>query len=182
MLDSLSNHQVQAHERWYAVYVRSRHERCVATHFGSHSVEYFLPTYKELHKWKNGCRIQLELPLFPGYLFTRIYLSQKLSVLRCPGVIRFVEVNHEPSPVEDCEVENLRLGIQQYPTHPHPYITAGTTVRIRRGPFAGKVGIMVRHEGVLRVIISMDLLKRAVAVELDLADVDVLEEKTATPH
>src|SRR5215813_13003195 len=101
MQASLPNQQFV--QRWYAVYVRSRHEKCVAAHFGTKSLEYFLPTYKEVRKWKNGCRMQLDLPLFPGYLFARIFLWQRLCVLECPGVIRFVGFNQDLTPLEDCE-------------------------------------------------------------------------------
>jgi transcription antitermination factor NusG len=164
----------QLSQRWYAIYVRSRHEKSVAAHFSLKSVEYFLPTYQEIHKWKNGCRMQLDLPLLPGYVFAKIVLSQRLCILECPGVIRFVGFNHELTPVEDCEIEGLRLGSQKHLVRPYPYLTAGTNVRVRRGPFEGRMGILVRDEGGIRVVISLDLLKRAIAVELDLADVDVV--------
>ena len=161
-------------QRWYAVYVRPRHEKFVATHFGVKSVEYFLPTYKEIHKWKNGCRMQMELPLFPGYLFARISLSQRIPVLECPGVIRFVGFNHELSPVEDSEIESLRLGLQMHFARPHPYMAVGTRIRVRCGPFEGRIGSLVREQGQTRVVLSMDILKRSIAVELNLADVDVM--------
>jgi transcription antitermination factor NusG len=169
----------QLSQCWYAVYVRPRHEKCVAAHFGVNSVEYFLPTYKTVHKWKNGCRMQLELPLFPGYLFARIFLSQRLCVLKCPGVVRFVGFNHDLSPVEDREVESLRLGLQTCFARPHPYLAAGTTIRVRRGPFEGRTGTLVQEPGRIRVILSMDLLKRAIAVELDLADLDEMPAAAA---
>ena len=169
----------QLSQRWYAIYVRPRHEKVVANHFGVRSVECFLPVYKELHKWKNGSRMQLDFPLFPGYLFVRICLSQRLCVLQCPGVIRFVGFNHDTTPVEDSEVESLRLGLQKYLTRPHPYLTVGTKVCVRRGPFEGRMGILLRGEGRDRVIISMELIKRAIAVELDLADLDVAPQLAA---
>jgi transcription antitermination factor NusG len=171
---SLPNQQLC--QRWYAIYVRPRHEKVVATHFGSRSVEYFLPTYREVHKWKNGCRMHLDLPLFPGYLFSRISLSQRLCVLTCPGVIRFVGFNEDLTALEDSEVESLRLGLEKYLTRPHPYLTTGAKIRVRNGPFEGRTGILVRDGGGLRVIISMELLKRAIAVELDLADVDLAHQ------
>lgn len=161
-------------QRWYAVYVRPRHEKIVAAHFGVKSVEYFLPTYKETHNWKNGCRMQMELPLFPGYLFARISLSQRVCVLECPGVIRFAGFNHKPSPVEDCEIESLRLGLQLHFARPHPYLATGTRVRVRQGPFEGRMGTLVREQGRIRVILSMDLLNRSIAVELGLEDLDVM--------
>lgn len=170
---------LQLSQRWYAIYVRSRHEKSVAAHFSLKSVEYFLPTYQEIHKWKNGCRMQLDLPLLPGYVFAKIFLSQRICILECPGVIRFVGFNHEPIPVEDCEVESLRLGLQKHLARPYPYLTAGTNIRVRRGPFEGRMGVLVRDEGGVRVIISLDLLKRAIAVELDLADVDVIPSVSA---
>ncbi len=167
-------------QRWYAVYVRPRHEKFVASHLDVKSVEYFLPIYKEIHNWKNGCRMHMELPLFPGYLFTRIFLSQRVSVLECPGVIRFVGINHELSPVEDSEIESLRLGLQTHFARPHPYLAVGTKIRVRCGPFEGRIGSLVREQGQTRVILSMDILKRSIAVELNLADVDVMPIAAAT--
>ena len=164
----------QLSQRWYAIYVRARHEKSVAAQFSLKSVEHFLPTYQEVHKWKNGCRMQVDLPLLPGYVFAKIFLSQRLCILECPGVIRFVGFNQELTPVENCEIESLRLGLQKHLARPYPYLTAGTNIRVRRGPFEGRMGILVRDEGGIRVVNSLDLLKRAIAVELDLADVDVV--------
>lgn len=175
--NALLNHQIL--QRWYVVYVRPRHEKSVAAHFGLKSVEHFLPTYKEEHKWKNGCRISVKLPLFPGYLFTRILLSQRVCVLACPGVIRFVGFNQDPTPVEDREVESLRLGLQKYLARPHPCLAAGTRIRVERGPFEGRVGILIRDQAGVRVVISMELLQRAITVELDLADLYVMPEAAA---
>jgi len=172
MQTSLTHQQV--FQRWYALYVRHHHAKCVAAHFSVKSIEYFLPTYTEVHKWKNGCRMQLDLPLFPGYLFARILLSQRSCVLECPGVIRFGAFNRDLSPVDDCDIESLRLGLQRYFVRPHPYLRVGTRLRVRRGPFEGRTGTLVREQGRIRAILSMDLLKRAIAVELDLADVDVI--------
>src|SRR4029077_19043083 len=169
----------QLSQRWYAIYVRSRHEKSVAAHFSLKSVEHFLPTYQETRKWKNGCRMRLDLPLLPGYVFAKIVLSQRLCILECPGVIRFVGFNHHPTPVEDCEIEGLRFGLQRHLARPYPYLTAGTNIRVRRGPFEGRIGILVRDEGGVRVIISLDLLKRAIAVEMDVADVDVMPSMPA---
>jgi transcription antitermination factor NusG len=169
-------------QRWYAVYVRPRHEKCVALQLRLKTIEHFLPTYEEVRKWKNGCRMQVELPLFPGYVFTRIPLSQRLRVLTCPGVIRFVGFNQDLTPIEDHEVESLRLGLKTNLARPHPYLTVGTKVRVRRGPFEDRIGILMRHERRFRVIISMDLLKRAIAVEMDLADVDVVLPPSVPPQ
>jgi transcription antitermination factor NusG len=157
---------------WYALYTCSRHEKQVARHLDSRQVTNLLPLYESVRRWKDR-KVRLELPLFPGYLFVHIPFEQRIKVLTIPGAVSLVGANGcaLPVPVED--VERLRNGMRDgVSMMPHPFLTAGRCVRIRRGPFAGGVGFLLRKKGVFRVVISFDLIKQSMALELDACDIE----------
>lgn len=163
---------------WYAAYTSARHEKKVAAQLEERTVECFLPLYETVRRWKN-MRARVQLPLFPGYVFVRMPLRDRLKVLQLPGVVRLVGFNGLPQSLPDDDIEKLRTGLgQRLRAEPHPYLTAGRRVRIAGGPLAGFSGIIVRRKGSLRVVISLDLLTRSVAVDVDSAD---LEAATSMP-
>ncbi len=158
--------------RWYAVYTCCRHEKQVAAQFASREIEHYLPVYESVHRWKNG-RALVQLPLFPGYVFVRIALRDRVRVLQVPSVVSLVGASGMASPLSDDEVELIRRGIcGGLRVEPHPYLKAGRRVRVRRGPLAGSEGILVRKKGTLRLVIALDLIMRAMAVEVDAEDVE----------
>ena len=158
--------------RWYAAYTCARHEKRVAEQLERRSVELFLPLYETVHRWKNG-RARLELPLFPGYVFVRIAMRERLRILEVPSVVRLVGFGGLPTPLPEGEVEALREGLtRDLRAEPHPFLTVGRRVRVRSGPLQGLEGILVRRKGNCRVVISMDLIMRSIVVDLDLADVE----------
>lgn len=162
--------------RWYAAYTWSRHEKNVAHHFGERSIRHYLPTYKTVHRWKNG-RAQLELPLFPGYVFVRIPLKERLQPLQVPGVVRLVGFNGHPTPLPDAEIQALiDLSAQGLTAEPYEYLTVGKRVRIRTGPLQGLEGILVRKKNSFRVVISVDLIMRSVVVDVDAFDLEPVPE------
>ncbi|HET9177840.1 MAG TPA: UpxY family transcription antiterminator [Terriglobia bacterium] len=151
---------------WYAVYTRSRHEKSVAEQLHGKGVETFLPLYQTVRRWKNG-EHRVELPLFPGYAFARFSLADRLPVLKVPGVVRLVGFNGVPAALEDREVEDLRQALAAgVAAWPHPYLTEGSRVRITAGPLAGRQGILVRRQGTVRVVLSIDLIQRSVLVDV----------------
>jgi len=156
---------------WYAVYTCSRHEKRVAEHLEGRAVEVFLPQYETVSRWKDR-RVCLNLPLFPGYLFVHIQLCERVRVLEVPGVVRLVGANGQPAALPDCELEKLRDGLSgSLRAEPHPFLAAGRRVRIVRGPLDGLVGILLRHKGQYRVVISLDLIQRSICVDVDITDV-----------
>ena len=160
--------------RWYAAYTSPRHEKWVAGQLSDLQVECFLPLYKSVRRWKDR-RKQLELPLFPGYVFVRIALQDRLRVLRMPGVVQFVAFQGRPAALAEPEIAVLRHGIQaNRQFEPHPYLKAGRRVRVRNGAMQGVEGILVRKKDSLRVVISIDMIMRSVALEVDAADIEVL--------
>jgi transcription antitermination factor NusG len=160
--------------RWYAAYTSANHEKRVAEQLGLRSVEHFLPLYASVRRWKNGC-VKLQRPLFPGYVFVRMALRERLRVQQIPGVARLVGFNGMLAALPDEEIEALRTslgsGMQGVP---HPYLAAGRRVRVTNGPMAGVQGVLRRRKGKARLVVSLELIKRAMAVEIDEADVETI--------
>ena len=155
---------------WYAAYTSANHERRVAMQLGQRSVEHFLPLYESVRRWKDR-RMKLQLPLFPGYVFVRLALRDRLQVLQVPGVARLVGFHGGPAALPDEQIEALQNGLgNSLAVEPHPYLTAGRRVRVLRGPLAGLEGAVVRRKKRVRFVISVELIRRAVAVEVDEAD------------
>lgn len=163
--------------RWYAAYTRANHEKRVASEIEARAVEHFLPVYSSVRRWKDR-RVMLELPLFPGYVFVRLALRDRLRVLQIPSVVRLVSFNGTPAALPDTEMEAMRSGLGKcLRAEPHPFLTVGRRVRITAGPFTGLEGVLVRKKNNLRVVVSIDLIQRAMAIELEAAELNALLEK-----
>lgn len=160
--------------RWYAAYTRSNHERTAAEQMKRRSIEHFVPTYETVRTWKDR-RKRLEMPLFPGYVFVRVAIEERLSVLVVPGIVRLVGFENRPVPVADEEIESLRTIVdRRLRPEPHPFLPVGRKVRIKRGALEGVTGILVRKKGRVRLLISVDLIRQSAAVEVDSADVEAI--------
>jgi transcription antitermination factor NusG len=156
---------------WYAAYTCANHEKRVASEIEARGVEHFLPVYSSVRRWKDR-RVTLELPLFPGYVFVRLALRDRLRVLQIPSVVRLVGFNGLPAALPDEEMEILRSGLsKRLRAEPHPFLAVGRRVRITGGPFAGLEGVLKRKRNSLRVVVSLSLIQRSVAVDVDIADV-----------
>ena len=160
--------------RWYALHTYSRHEKRVHEDLRLHAIESFLPLYETVHRWKNGCKVRVELPLFPGYLFVRIDPRERFKALNIPGAISIVGSLNGPWPLPDAEITCLRSNLRSCKFEPHPYLAVGQKVRIKSGPLADMTGFLVRQSGGLRVVLSMDLIQQAAAVEVDVDDVEAI--------
>jgi len=158
--------------RWFAAYTNSRHEKCVAKHFDERQIESFLPLYQKLHHWTKRNSVRLDLPLFPNYVFVHIGPQQRTSVLAVPGVLGMVGRGNIASSLPDAEIEALRTGLQLRKFEPHHYLAAGERVRIKAGSMEGMEGILLRKKNELRVVLTLDLIQRSVAVEVDAQDVE----------
>lgn len=159
-------------QHWFAVYVRSRHEKRVGQHLDARQIEYFLPLYQARREWKDGSRQTVNFPLFPNYLFVRIARRGRVSVLEVPGVLWIVGGGAESSSVDDRYVEFLRESLAQGRIEPHPYMVAGERVRVRSGAMSGMEGVLVREKSGFRVVVTLELIKRSMAVELDASDLE----------
>jgi transcription antitermination factor NusG len=154
---------------WYAVRVRSNYERTVSTVLDHKGVEQFLPTYRSRRVWSDRVKT-IELPLFPGYVFCRIPLEERNRVITTDGVVGFVGAGRQPIPVSEAEIDAIRTIVQsQAPAEPWPFLKIGQTVRINRGSLSGIEGILIKVKSSWRLVVSVMLLERSVAVEIDAA-------------
>jgi len=164
-----------SHAGWFAVYTSSRHEKRVAQHFCQRGIEHFLPLYQSQRKWRDGSRVTLDLPLFPGYVFVRIDRSQRGGVLSVPGALAVVGgAGRQPMALPDSVIEALRCGLIQKTVEPHPLLTVGQRVRIRSGAFSGMEGIVQRKRNGFRVVLTVEQIMQSIAVEVDEGDVEAL--------
>jgi transcription antitermination factor NusG len=153
--------------KWYAAYTSANHEKHVAGELRRRSMECYLPLYDSIRRWKDR-RVRLELPLFPGYVFVRLALRDRLQVLRVPGVARLVGFDGQPAVVPTEDIEAIRTCLAgDHPLLPHRYLERGQRVRVLSGPLAGLTGVVVRQKKQTRVVISFELLMRSVVVELE---------------
>lgn len=159
---------------WYALYTCSRQEKLVAEKIEQRRISCFLPLYRSVRRWKDRPK-ELELALFPGYVFVHIALQDKLQVLQVPGAVRLVTFNGQPAALPELEIECLRNQQSNSGTiEPHPYLRVGRRVRVRGGPMQGLEGIIRRVKDKCRVVFSIDLIMRSIAVEMDEADLELV--------
>jgi len=153
--------------RWFALHVRSRHEKSVQTHLDTKNKEVFLPLYSERKKWADRMKT-VSLPLFPGYVFCRFDPGDRHSVLVTPGVIDVLRVGPEPAPIADSEIEALQLiDSSRVSVEPYPSMVKGQSVVITDGPLKGLLGTIANVRNELRLVVNVELLCRSVLVEID---------------
>lgn len=152
---------------WYAVHTRSRHEKMVATALTGKGFDAYLPLYKARRRWSDRVK-ELDLPLFPGYVFSRFEITDMLSVLKCTGVARVVTFGQEPAAIDPVELERVRTIVDSGLTVlPWPHLVVGEKVYLVEGPLEGVEGVIARIKGNLRLVVSVTMLQRSVAVEID---------------
>ena len=161
MQDSLPN------TAWYAVAVRPRHEKTVERVLNNKSIQSFVPLYAARRSWSDRVKT-LNLPLFSGYVFCRFAMENFVHVLSTPSVSYIVTFDSRPAAIPDEEIAGLRAVLASgLPYGPFSYIHPGQTVRIEAGCFAGLSGTVLREKDHYRLVVSVNLLRRAVAVEID---------------
>lgn len=154
-------------DQWYAVRVRSRHEGTVARHLTARGLESFLPLYRRLNQWSDRAK-KIDLPLFPGYVFCHFNSEDRLPVLTVPGVVHVVGAGKIPAPIQESEIASIQAAVKAgLYREPWPYLQIGNKVTIARGPLSGVEGILVGFKGRERLVLSITLLQRSVAVQID---------------
>ena len=153
--------------RWYAVRTRSRFEVTTSLALRDKGLIHFLPTYRSKRQWSDRIK-ELDLPLFPGYVFCRFCASEPWPVLNSPGVVHIVSAGSRPIPVDDREIESVRTVCNaDVKASPSPAIAPGQRLVIVRGPLKGAEGTLVRAKDHSRLVVSISLLQRAIAAELE---------------
>jgi transcription antitermination factor NusG len=142
----------------------------VGQHLAGRDVELFLPQYTSKRRWHDR-KVNLPMPLFPGYLFVRISINDRTRVLTAPGVIMLVGVGGLPQPLEDAEIEQLKMAVTSCNPQPHEFIKIGERVTVTHGPLQGYEGFLVRDKGNNRVVLSMDLIRQSMSVEVDVDEI-----------
>jgi transcription antitermination factor NusG len=157
--------------QWFAIWTRSRHERTVHDQLAERGIEAFLPTVTRWSRWKDR-RKKIDWPLFPGYCFGRFAPADRLPVLKCSGVVSIVSFDGNLAPIPDETIEGIRTLVHStLPYDPCPLLKTGSRVEVVHGPLKGVTGILERKGSQARLILSVDLIGRAVSVQVDAADV-----------
>jgi transcription antitermination factor NusG len=152
---------------WYAIRVRSNFENAVSASLASKGYPEFLPTYRSRRRWSDRIK-EVRMPLFPGYVFCRFDPNNRLPILQTPGVVNVVSFAKTPTPVEESEIAAVqRIVASDVLSRPWPFLNAGDRVQVIDGPLAGLEGILLEFKKSLRLVVSVTLLQRSVAVEID---------------
>jgi transcription antitermination factor NusG len=155
------------HWPWFALLLRTSREKSACLLLENAGYECFLPISKYMRRWSDRMK-EVEVPLFPGYLFCRMNPNDRLPVLMTPGVIQIVGTGKTPIPVEEQEIAAIqRVGTSGLSTMPWPYLQVGHVARIEEGPLRGMTGIVIRIKSGLKLVLSVNLLQRSIAVEID---------------
>jgi transcription antitermination factor NusG len=157
---------------WYALHIRSRHEKRVAERLSASSMQTFLPLHRSRHTWKNGVHADVDLPLFPCYLFAKASIYDRLRLLQHPGVLGFAASSARPTAIPEEEIALLKAATESFKAEPHPYLSSGDAVRIVAGPLNGMRGILMRRKQEYRVVLSVEAIMRSIAVEVSEFDIE----------
>jgi transcription antitermination factor NusG len=162
---------------WYAVHTRSRHERKVASELAGRSFVVFLPEYKTLSRRRDR-RKQILTPLFPGYLFvqTRMTTENRIAILQASSVVQIVGISNRPLVVPDHQIESIRIILDStQAAEPQTVLTSGQLVQVLEGPLKGVIGVVEKAQR-KRIIVSVEILGRAVAADLETSAVVAYRE------
>jgi transcription antitermination factor NusG len=160
---------------WLAAYTRPCHEFHVAQQLSKKGVQSLLPTFERYTRWSDRVR-RSQAPLFPGYVFVRVQNAERIAVLQTAGVVHLVSVAGRPAPLGDEEIEKLRTcHTHSGLVEPHPFLKNGHRVRVKHGPFAGWEGVLVERQNGARLIVTVEMIRQSVALNLHGADVEPLD-------
>jgi transcription antitermination factor NusG len=162
----------QVQRSWFVLTAKHQHEPTVARLLAAKGLAVFQPRYSEVRRWKDRQKT-IELPLFPGYVFFRAGLERRVEVLSTPGVFSIVSFGNDAAEIDGEEIDAIRRACDsRMAVRPHPFLTVGDRVSVTAGPLAGVSGILQKHKDACRLVLSIELLGRSAAVEIDAADVE----------
>ncbi|MDY7033934.1 MAG: UpxY family transcription antiterminator [Thermodesulfobacteriota bacterium] len=169
-LSVINSSNVAETKKWYAIYTRSRHENKVYTGLKNKNFEVFLPKAEKWSRRKDR-RKKIWWPLFPGYIFVQSWLDNYAhhDILKTTGVVKIVGINGQPLPIVDEEIRSLKLLVESgQQILSHDYLKTGDKVIVVEGPMEGVIGTILRPQSKKdKLVISIHLLQRSVAVEMD---------------
>ena len=151
---------------WFALRVRPNYEKPVAAALRGKGFQEFLPLVQSRRQWSDRVKV-MDLPLFPGYLFCRLNLEQRMPLLTTPGFLYLVGVGKNPEPVDEREIEAIQSVLRSgLPVTPWPSLMVGQKVRLKHGPLRGLEGVLTRIANQHRMYVAVTLLKRSISVEV----------------
>ena len=152
---------------WHAIYTRHQHEKTVAQILSYKGFDVFLPLYPAVHRWKDRDK-QLSLPLFPCYVFLNGGMERRLDIVTTPGMYSFVGTERGATAIPTAEIDAIRRAVESsVRVEPHPFLKCGDRVRVKSGPLQGVEGFLVRKKNLYRLVLSVELLGQAVALDVD---------------
>jgi transcription antitermination factor NusG len=157
---------------WYALRIRPRFEKLAAKHLRDKGYEEYLPLCRSARRWSDRMKT-VEMPLFSGYVFCKFDIQDRLPILVVPGVLWVVGIGKVPATIPESQISYLQQAIASgMQCGPWPFVQAGQSITVERGPLAGLKGTVIEVKSSLRLILSLPLLQRSVAVEIDRHCVD----------
>ena len=179
------NHNVgitAASLEWNVAYTRHQHEKSVAENLTGKGFEVFLPTYDVMRRWSDRKK-QVTLPLFPCYVFVRSNFERRFGIITTPGIHLVIMFAGRPATVPDHELDAIRKALQSnLRVEPHPFLRCGDWVRVTSGPLIDVEGILIRKKSSCRLVLSVELLGKSAAVEIDAFSVKPVPRRaTRTP-
>ncbi|MGH9344413.1 MAG: UpxY family transcription antiterminator [Terriglobia bacterium] len=152
---------------WYALYTRHQHEKIVADLLSNKGFNVFLPLYEATHRWKDRLKT-LSLPLFPSYVFVKGGRDRQLQMMTTPGVYSIVASAGRAAAIPEEQIDAVKRMVDgPLRVEPHPFLKCGDSVRVTAGPLQGIEGVLVRKKNLTRLVLSIEMLMKSVAVEID---------------
>jgi transcription antitermination factor NusG len=159
---------------WYAIYTRHQHEKMVAQILTGKGFDTFLPLYSATHNWKDRTKV-LSLPLFPCYVFLKGGIERRLQIITTPGMYGLVSSGGQPAAIPEVEIDAIRRVVESgVAVETHPFLKCGQWVKVKCGPLAGVEGILVRKKNISRLVLSVEMLGAAAAIEVSASQIEVL--------
>jgi transcription antitermination factor NusG len=169
--------QTNPETNWYAVYTRHQHEKTVAEILAIKGFEALLPLYQVRRRWQDRVKL-ISMPLFPCYVFVKGGLERRLDIMTTPGIHALVSTAGQPAVIPQTEIEAVRQTVESGSrVEPHPLLKCGSWVRVKCGPLSGVEGILVRKKNLYRLVVSVAMVGKAVAVEVDAFAIERLSAK-----
>lgn len=159
--------------KWYALHTRAKHEKAVGAQLQMKGVQTFVPSVRQMHRWSDRTKT-VDVPLFSCYVFVHdVFSRAQLTVIRTPGVLRWVGANGEPAAIPDSQMEAVRSLLEgNVPLWPHSFLKMGQRVRIRGGSLDGVEGTLIGRKGERKLVISIDLIQQSLAMIIDGYDIE----------
>jgi transcription termination/antitermination protein NusG len=167
---------VDVDQPWWAIYTRHQHEKTVADMLTTKGFDVFLPLYDSMRRWKDRSKL-LTLPLFPCYVFVKGGSERKLQIVSTPGVHMMLYRGEKVATIPEEQIAAIRTMVEgHFQVEPHPFLMCGQRVRVLRGALEGVEGILIRKKNLFRLVLSVDMLAQSVAVEVNVADVEPVND------